>query len=132
MDFDEEEFDEDEYFFVICCGVVVIVMLMIIEIIHHIRFTKNSIACVLSITCDLGRNKYIHNIIFGGTTNQVDYLKMQSNAFFNFATLIRDAGLLKDTIHFLNEKQLLTSPYITRYKLKQIKDIKNQINPYID
>lgn len=57
---------------------------------------------------------------------------MQSNAFFNFATLIRDAGLLKDTIHFLNEKQLLTSPYITRYKLKQIKDIKNQINPYID
>lgn len=55
---------------------------------------------------DLHRKAHMRRILFGGRRNCVDYVRMGPETFLTLATIMRDRGLLRDTIHVTIEEQL--------------------------
>ncbi|OAY65902.1 hypothetical protein ACMD2_18919, partial [Ananas comosus] len=55
---------------------------------------------------DLQRKAHMHRILCGGRRNCLDYVRMGPEIFLTLATIMRDKGLLRDTIHVTIEEQL--------------------------
>jgi hypothetical protein len=55
---------------------------------------------------DRMRNEYLNNKIWKNDVTSVNMLRLKKSSFFRFCKLIRNRGLLQDTIHMCVEQQV--------------------------
>ncbi|XP_020263752.1 uncharacterized protein LOC109839651 [Asparagus officinalis] len=97
----------------------VLVMLMVfIRRYQHRPLKRRNIPRHPSYVRDLDRHSHMRRILNGSTSSCQDYLRMRIGPFMNLAQMMRDGGLLKDTIHVPIEEQLATFLYIMGHKSK--------------
>ncbi|XP_020263684.1 uncharacterized protein LOC109839604 [Asparagus officinalis] len=97
----------------------VLVMLMVfIRRYQHRPLKRRNIPRHPSYVRDLDKHSHMRRILNGSTSSCQDYLRMRIGPFMNLAQMMRDGGLLKDTIHVPIEEQLATFLYKMGHKSK--------------
>jgi hypothetical protein len=98
------------------CGALITVITYVVYLILYME--QNNIPREPSQIRDLYRNAHMYRLLYGGRNNCIDYLRMDIGPFFNLARIMRQGGLLKDTINVSIEEQLAMFLHIMGHKSK--------------
>ncbi|XP_020273476.1 uncharacterized protein LOC109848413 isoform X2 [Asparagus officinalis] len=117
-----ESSEEEIIMLRMCCSaasaVLIGIVVMLRQMLEDARRDYNNVPREPSQMRDLNRNVHMYRILSGDANSCLEHLRMRRGPFLNLATLMRDGGLLKDTIHVPVEEQLAMFLHIVGNKSK--------------